>query len=87
MLIGTTHETSNVSTKVTKKDFVLDNASLERVNKTKFLGIIIDENLTWKYHVDSLTKTLPRNCFVLNRLKHYIPERILLTLYCTLILP
>ena len=26
----------------------LDGVSLNRVNSTKFLGVIIDENLTWK---------------------------------------
>ena len=29
-----------------KVNVILDNVSLERVNSTKFLGVIIDENLT-----------------------------------------
>ena len=31
---------------------------LERVNSTKFLGDIIDENLAWKHHVDTISKTI-----------------------------
>ena len=34
---------------------------LERVNKTKFLHVIIDENLSLKYHIDGITKTISRN--------------------------
>ena len=34
----------------------LDNTRLERVFITKFLGVIIDENLTWKDHIDGVTK-------------------------------
>ena len=90
MLMGTTYRTNkyvNTFTNGNKFNIILDNIILERVDRTKFLGLIIDENLTWKYHIDGLTKTISRNCGVLNKLKHYKPERILFTLYCTLILP
>ncbi len=66
---------------------ILDDTELERVNKTKFLGVIIDENLTWKNHIDGITKTISRNIGMLNKLKFFMPERILYTLYCSLILP
>ena len=35
-------------------DIILDDIKLERVNNTKFLGVIIDENLTWKNHIDEI---------------------------------
>ena len=37
-------------------DIIVDDTRLERVNKTKFLGVIIDENLTWKNRIDGITK-------------------------------
>ena len=40
---------------------ILDDTNLERVNKTKFLGVINDENLTWKNHIDGITKTISMN--------------------------
>ena len=58
-----------------------------RVTKTKFLGVIIDENLTWKNHIDGIIKTISRNIGMINKLKFFVPERILRTLYCTLVLP
>ena len=44
----------------------LDNFSIEKVNKFKFLGIYFDNSLTWKPHIDEIY----RKCFIrLNILK------------------
>ena len=32
-------------------EIILDDTKLERVNKIKFLRVIIDENLTWKKNI------------------------------------
>ena len=46
-------------TTITQKiNVILDDVSLERVNSTKFLGDIIDENLAWKHHIDAISKTI-----------------------------
>ena len=60
---------------------------LNRVSSTKFLGVIIDENLTWKNHIDAISKTISRNIGMLTKLKHFVPVNISYSLYCTLILP
>ena len=65
----------------------LNNTTLERVRFTKFLGVLTDECLTWKQHIDCVSKTISRNIGVMNKLKYSIPGRILHTLYCTLITP
>ena len=85
MILGTPHMTSNKVNPELNVD--LDNTLLERVNHTKFLGVLIDENLTWKYHIDCISKTLSRNIGIMNKLKQCIPDRILYTLYCTFTLP
>ena len=51
----------------------LDDTNLQKVSSTKFLGVIIDENLTWKNHIEGISKTIARNVGVLNKLKCYIP--------------
>ena len=43
----------------------------------KFLGVIIDSNLTWSHHINHISNTLSRICGVLSRLKHYVPVLIL----------
>ena len=78
---------STSSVEKIKLNIVLDGVSLNRVSSTKFLGVIIDENLTWKNHVDAISKTISRNNGMLTKLKHFVPENILYSLYCTLIMP
>ena len=102
MVFGTSHSTNKLidtndtdnmsqSHEVVSKKCVLNvklnNMSLKRVSFTKFLGVIIDENLTWKNHIDAITKTISRNIGMMSKLKHFLPKSILYTLYCSLILP
>ena len=56
---NTTNITFHINERSTKQklNVIFDNVSLERVNSTKFLGVIIDENLTWKNHIDAISKT------------------------------
>ena len=85
MILGTPHMTSNIEKE--RLNVILDDTLLERVKHTKFLGLLIDECLTWKTHIDCVSKTISRNIGIMNKLKHFIPNCILHTLYCTLILP
>jgi hypothetical protein len=68
-------------------NIILDDIILERVNKTKFLGVTIDENLTWKTHIVNISKNISKGTGIIYKLKHFVPQRILYSLYCTLILP
>ena len=83
--MGTSHMTS-VKTS-SSLSVILNDTVLERVKNTKFLGVQIDECLTWKNHIDCISKTLSRNIGVMNKLKYSIPTRILHTLYCSLVSP
>ena len=60
---------------------------LEEVTNIKFLGITVDNKLSWKSHIDNVCKIVSRNCGVLNKLKSHIPTNILFMLYSSLILP
>ena len=73
MVFGTPQRTLKYKTDDAKSKeiyIILDNTYLEKVNKTKFLGVVVDEHLTWKYHIDGLTKTMSRNYGVINKMKH-----------------
>jgi hypothetical protein len=61
--------------------------ALEKVSSTKFLGLQIDQNITWKEHIDNIVKTCSRNVGVINKIKNFLPSEALYTLYCSLILP
>ena len=42
---------------------ILDDTVLDKVKYTKLSGVLMDENLTWKCHIDCVSKTLSRNKF------------------------
>ena len=78
---------TNDESDVPNTSVILDGTELSRVKTTKFLGLTIDENLTWKYYIDNITKTISCNICVMNKIKQFVPEGILYSLYCSLILP
>ena len=65
----------------------LINTPIDLVESTKFLGLFIDNKLSWQKHTTYLCKLLSRNIGIINKFKLTFPSNILLDLYCTLILP
>ncbi|KAJ8022844.1 RNA-directed DNA polymerase from mobile element jockey [Holothuria leucospilota] len=65
----------------------MNGESLQKVDCTKFLGVLIDHGLTWKPHIDSISVKVAQCTGILSKLKHYLPRNILRSLYLTLILP
>ena len=65
----------------------IDSTSIERVSEFNFLGLTLDECLSWKPHVQKTSNKISRIIGVLCRLKNYLPKHILRTLYNSLILP
>lgn len=65
----------------------LNNEMLQWVEHTKFLGIIIDQHLTWKNHINYVTKKIIRTTGVLCRIRFYISQPLLRMLYYSLIYP
>ena len=65
----------------------INNTVIKLVDSLKFLGLTIDNKLSWKEHNLYLSKTLSRNIGIINKLKMSFPKYILKSLYSTLILP
>ena len=63
------------------------NVTLESKNYIKYLGVLIDKNLTWKYHIDAVTAKISKTVELISKLRHSIPRHILLYIYQTLIHP
>ena len=53
--------------------------SITRAKYVKFLGVLVDEHLSWKYHICELCKKLSRTTGLLFKLRHWLP---LATLIC-----
>ena len=43
----------------------VDNKYITQVNCTKFLGIMIDDKLTWKHHIEYISKKIARGIGIL----------------------
>ena len=53
----------------------------------KFLGVLLDENLSWKYHLTELSKKLARTCGMFYKVRHFLPINVLICLYNSLFSP
>ena len=58
---------------------------IEHVTETKFLGVIVDENLNWNSHITAVSLKVSRSIGVLNRVKNIMPRDVLVSLYYALI--
>ena len=71
---------------ITKNKFLnkinieLDNKIL-KTNFVKFLGITIDNTLSWKQHIDTITPKLNKVCYIIRRSKFYLSNDALKRVY------
>ena len=63
----------------------INNQQIDKTTEFKFLGITIDSKLSWKPHIQAISKKISRTCGVLSQLKRYLPSDILCTIYNSLI--
>ena len=64
----------------------INNLPLNFVHHYKFLGIMIDDTLTWDTHINYLSNKLSKVNALLSKLKHFFPKKTLLTIYNSLFL-
>ena len=65
----------------------IDGEEIQRVTSTKFLGVLIDDSLNFKCHIDHLVRKLSKYVGLFFKLRHLLPSSTLLTLYKTLFEP
>jgi hypothetical protein len=63
----------------------IDGTIIEAVQSTKFLGVTIDNCLSWNQHINKLALKLSRNAGVLKRIRYKIDAATALTLYDSMI--
>ena len=59
----------------------MNNRSIDVVQHFNYLGIMLDENMSWKTHIAMVRNKISRINGILHRLKYYFPQNILITLY------
>jgi hypothetical protein len=75
----------NINIKNIMSSLKINGIDIERVNNINFLGLNIDENISWKAHTDKLAAKLSQYSGILNSLKRYLPSHILKSIYSTMI--
>ena len=65
----------------------INNVNIECVANFDFLGVTTDKKLSWKGHTDKISLKLSRCVGILNKLKLFLPQHILLAIYNSMFLP
>ena len=65
----------------------IDGETIERVNELKYLGVIIDDKLTFKSHIDNVIKKMAKKYGILCRLKNELTVGSKIQLYKSIISP
>ena len=65
----------------------INNDNVPRCMFVKYLEILIDCNLGWKFHIDSICKKIKKSIGMLSKLRYFVPLKILVNLYYALIYP
>ena len=60
---------------------------LKRTKTVKYLGVLVDEDLKFKSHIDKVSAIVSRNVGIISRARHLFDRKQLILLYNALILP
>ncbi len=93
-------DSNKLALNIDKTHFVIFHSPQNSLNKTvnikigkqhvkqakyvKFLGLLLDENLSWKYHLSELSKKLARTSGIFLKIRHLLPTNVLVSLYYSL---
>ena len=65
----------------------IDNNQIEQVKSIKFLGVILNDTLTWSNHVDYIIAKVSKNIHLMRRLSWFLPRSALMLFFNSYILP
>lgn len=84
MLMATRQKLSSIPSEPT---IMVNSEKILRVDKYKCLGVTLDETLSWDKHIEEIFKKVSKGLGALKRIRPYVPQSTLVTVYNTLILP
>ena len=59
----------------------MDDKPISEVTSVKYLGVLIDSNLSWKSHNDEYSKKIAKSICILSKIRHFLPIDTLILLY------
>ena len=67
--------------KLPNLNITVNNKIIEQVDHFNYLGITLDQNITWTPHLDKVSIKISRVTGLLRMLQHIFPKHILITIY------
>ena len=66
-------------------DVTMGGNAIEQTSTYKYLGVLIDENLNWKPHIDKMCNKLASVCGVISKVRHILDRNSLMMIYNSLV--
>ena len=68
-------------------DIMVEGKKIQQVKSFKYLGILLDECLTFNMHINCVIRNTAHKIYLLNRVKQYLTEKSCILIYKSFILP
>jgi len=72
---------NNASKCTSVAEIKYEDEQISIANETKFLGLYINDNLSWKTHIESIKNKLSSVCYVVRLVKQYVTANALKVIY------
>jgi hypothetical protein len=79
--------TSKCKSNLSALEIKIDNTLIGEVRSTKFLGVIINQTLTWNDHIRAVQQKINKNSGIIRKISKSLPQSVLVNLYHTLVEP
>ena len=70
-----------------KLNLTIDNEPLVETDHAKYLGVLIDNNLSWKYHIQQINIKVAKSFGIIAKIRHFVSENTLIDIYNAFISP
>ena len=65
----------------------IDNTIIKRVKNCTYLGVYLNENISWSIHIDKISNKISKTIGVISRIRYKFDSSNLLMLHNTMVLP
>ena len=78
---------TNTNTEQRHMELTMTNKTITPTKCVKLIGVLIDEKLKWDEHIKTVKQKINISFFAINRAKHFLKRKNLVTLYYSLVYP
>ena len=69
------------------RDFIMENEIFFEIKSVKFIGVIMDNKLTWQDHISYINNKIAKSLGIIYKIRKYIDRQTLINLYYSLVFP